>query len=165
MKKKRIADGQGAWIDARTRHHLSHAKVQMARDLGMNPKKLGSLDNHRREHWQLPLPVFIEELYQKRFGRAQPEFGLSIEERARRQERKKARGATAKLERRQAALPEVTPAVDKAHHPEEAYRDRTVAVDMDPLSLVCRLATNVSPPPAVEPDHTGPLGGYRPWSS
>jgi hypothetical protein len=38
-----------AWIDARKRHHLSHAHVQMARELGMNPKKLGKLDNHDQE--------------------------------------------------------------------------------------------------------------------
>jgi len=35
-----------AWIDARQRHHLSHAQVQMARELGMNPAKLGKLDSH-----------------------------------------------------------------------------------------------------------------------
>jgi len=34
-----------AWIDARKRHHLSHAHAQMARELGMNPKKLGKIDN------------------------------------------------------------------------------------------------------------------------
>ena len=28
----------------------------------------------------------------------------------------------------------------------KAYRDGTVAVDMDPLSLLCRLATSVPPP-------------------
>jgi len=30
-----------AWIDARKRHHLSHAQVQVARELGINPAKLG----------------------------------------------------------------------------------------------------------------------------
>jgi len=57
------------WIDARTRHRLSHAHVQMARELAMNPTKLGKLDNHRQEPWKLPLPEFIEALYEKRFGR------------------------------------------------------------------------------------------------
>jgi hypothetical protein len=49
-----------AWVEARRRHHLSHAHVQMARELGMNPKKLGKLDNHRQEPWKSPLPRFIE---------------------------------------------------------------------------------------------------------
>ncbi len=41
----------------------------MARELGLNPRKLGSLDNHRQEPWKAPLRQFIEELHAKRFGR------------------------------------------------------------------------------------------------
>ena len=66
-------DKLGAWEKARKRHRLSHAHVQMARELGMTPNKLGSLDNHRQEPWKAPLPEFIEDLYFKRFGRARPE--------------------------------------------------------------------------------------------
>lgn len=77
-----------AWIQARKRHQLSHAHVQMARELGMNPKKLGSIDNHRQEPWKAPLPEFIEQLYLKRFGRERPEVVVSIEERARQLEQK-----------------------------------------------------------------------------
>jgi hypothetical protein len=58
--------------DARKRHRLSHAQVQMARELGMNPAKLGKIDNHKQEPWKIPLPQFIEELYFKRFRRAAP---------------------------------------------------------------------------------------------
>lgn len=50
-----------AWVDARKRYHLSHAQVQMARELGMNPRKLGKLANHRQEPWKAPLPQFIEQ--------------------------------------------------------------------------------------------------------
>ena len=45
----------------------------MARELGMNPKKLGKLDNHKHEPWKLPLPQFIEKLYLKSFKRPRPE--------------------------------------------------------------------------------------------
>jgi hypothetical protein len=38
-----------AWVEARKRHRLSHAQVQMARELGLNPGKLGKLSNHRQE--------------------------------------------------------------------------------------------------------------------
>lgn len=69
----------------------------------MNPKKLGGLDNHRQERWKLPLPLFIEELYEKRFGRPRPETVLSVEEHARRQEKKRAEKREAKLRRRAAA--------------------------------------------------------------
>jgi hypothetical protein len=62
----------------------------MARELGMNPKKLGSIDNHDQEPWQEPLPQFIEHLYQKRFGRERPEIVVPIEQHARQLAQKKA---------------------------------------------------------------------------
>jgi len=89
-----------AWIDARKRHHLSHAHVQMARELGMNPKKLGKLDNHDQEPWKAPLPLYIECLYRKRFGRERPVEVLSVEGKLRRDEKKKARRREAKLQRK-----------------------------------------------------------------
>jgi len=52
----------------------------MARELGMNPKKLGKLDNHHQEPWKLPLPEFIAHLYAKRFGRQRPDVVRTIEE-------------------------------------------------------------------------------------
>lgn len=103
-----------AWIDARRRHHLSHAQVQMARELGLNPAKLGKLDNHDQEPWKLPLPQFIAELYLRRFGRAAPEVVRSIEElvrqdRARREARRIANGQRA----------QVSPAVAAIHGDDE----------------------------------------------
>ena len=79
--KQRIPEELQRWIEARKRFHLSDAHVQMARELGMNPRKLGSLANHKQEPWKAPLPVFIEHLYQKRFGKARPDRVLSIEDR------------------------------------------------------------------------------------
>jgi hypothetical protein len=61
----------------------------MARELGLNPKKLGKLDNHHQEPWKLPLPAFIEQLYRKRFGKDHPDVVLSLEDRARLREKKK----------------------------------------------------------------------------
>ena len=80
MTPKKIPDKFQTWIDARKKYHLSHAQIQMARELGMNPKNFGKLDNHRQEKWKLPLPEFIEELYFKRFGKVKPEQVASIEE-------------------------------------------------------------------------------------
>jgi hypothetical protein len=71
MPKKIPVDLQ-IWIDARKRFRLSHMHVQMARELGMNPKKFGGLANHRQEPWKMPLPEFIEHLYFKRFGKPAP---------------------------------------------------------------------------------------------
>ena len=39
--------------------------LNMARELGLNPKKFGDLANHKQEPWKLPLPDYIEELYLK----------------------------------------------------------------------------------------------------
>jgi hypothetical protein len=94
--KQRTPEDLQRWIDARRRFHLSDSHVQMARELGMNPRKLGALANHEQEPWKAPLPVFIEHLYQKRFGKAQPDRVISIEDRAQEIAAKKA----AKRERR-----------------------------------------------------------------
>ena len=87
------------WIVARARHHLSHAQVQMARELGMNPAKLGTLDNHEQEEWKLPLPRFIEQLYLERFAKTTPEIVMSIEERFRLELRKREAGRAARQRR------------------------------------------------------------------
>lgn len=79
------------WIDARERYHLSHAQVQMARELGLNPKKFGAIANHRQEPWKLPLAQFIDACFQQRFDHKQPLDVRSIEEKeAERRARKKA---------------------------------------------------------------------------
>ncbi len=90
-----------AWIDARKRHHLSHAQVQMARELGMNPKKLGRKDNHNQVPWKIPLRQYIGHLYFKRFGKERPDVIMSIEEKIRLDEEKKARKREAKQRRRE----------------------------------------------------------------
>ena len=45
----------------------------------------------------------------------------------------------------------------------KAYRDGTVAVDMDPLSLLCRLATSVPPPRFHTVRYAGVLAAASPW--
>jgi len=102
MSRRRIPEQLQAWIDARRRHHLSHAHIQMAREMGLNPKKFGKLDNHDQEPWKAPLPQFIEHLYFKRFGKERPDVVLSIEERFRKEEAKKAAKREKKLLRRKA---------------------------------------------------------------
>lgn len=61
-----------AWMEAKKRFRLSDSHIRMARELGMNPKKLGSIANHKQEPWKAPLPEFIEHLYTKRFKRRVP---------------------------------------------------------------------------------------------
>ncbi len=88
------------WIEVRRRHRLSHAHVLMARELGMNPKKMGKIDNHKQEPWKAPLPIFIEDCYYRRFGRERPEAIVTIEQRARQVAENKAAGRAARAARR-----------------------------------------------------------------
>ena len=96
-KQKQLSPKYQVWVDARKRHRLSHAHIQMARELGMNPKRFGKLDNHKQEPWKAPLPIFIEGLYFKRFGKDRPENVRSIEQIVKDKKRKQ-------LERKQRRL-------------------------------------------------------------
>lgn len=95
----RIPTDLQPWIEARKRFHLSHAHVQMARELGLNPKKFGKLANHKQEPWKMPLSEFIEHLYFKHFRKERPDIVVSIEEKARQIAEKKAAKKAAKRER------------------------------------------------------------------
>ena len=84
MKKSRAR--LDAWADAQKRFHLSDLHIQMARELGLNPKKFGGLANHRQEPWKHPLPEFIAKCYLKRFHRARPAKVVPLTEVAKRQQ-------------------------------------------------------------------------------
>lgn len=77
MGRKALPQHLQDLVEARKRHQLSDAHVQMARELGMNPRKLGKLDNHDQAPWKAPLPQFIEHVYHERFGRERPEVVMS----------------------------------------------------------------------------------------
>lgn len=57
MPKKKLDQKLQAWVEARKRYRLSHAHVQMARELGMKPKKFGSLANHDQESFRVNAPA------------------------------------------------------------------------------------------------------------
>mgnify|MGYP001048057909 CR=1 FL=1 len=100
-KKGFIPNKLKPWVEARKKYKLSHAQIQMARELGLNPKKFGSLGNTAQQPWKLPLPEFIEEIYFKRFGKSTPDNVRSIEQiakdKARKNRERKARKATTGL--------------------------------------------------------------------
>ena len=78
MKKQFISNKIKPWIDARKKHKLSHAQVQMARELGLTPKSLGKMNNNQ-DSSKLKLNEYIEHLYEKQFGTLLPENTLSLE--------------------------------------------------------------------------------------
>ena len=64
MSKKKTPTGKNQiWIEAQKKYHLSDAHIQMAKELGLNPKKFGELANTKQEPWKAPLPDFIEEIH------------------------------------------------------------------------------------------------------
>ncbi len=82
------------WVAAQKKHRLSDKHTQMARELGLNPDKLGKIDNHEQETWKTPLPQFIERIYFKRFKREEPVMVRSLKEiiaddKARKEKKKK----------------------------------------------------------------------------
>ncbi|MFH1942363.1 MAG: hypothetical protein ABIL68_09690 [bacterium] len=103
-KKVKIPEKYQGWIDARKRYHLSHAHIQMARELGMNPKKFGKIANHKQEPWKAPLPVFIEGLYFKRFGKSRPDEVKSMEQMVKIEEKKKAEHRERKQRKKQGII-------------------------------------------------------------
>lgn len=88
------------WMVAQKKHRLSDKHVQMARELGLNPDKLGKIDNHTQETWKAPLPQFIEEIYCKRFKREAPEAVKPLKQIMAEQEKKKKEQKKAKEIRR-----------------------------------------------------------------
>lgn len=58
-------EDEKAWARAKKKRCLSHETIKMTQALGLNPKKLGKIDNHKQEPWETPLPIFIESLYEK----------------------------------------------------------------------------------------------------
>jgi hypothetical protein len=99
-KKKKIPAKDQIWIYARRQYHLTDMHIQMARELGLNPKKFGKLSNHKQEPWKLPLPDFIEYIYFKRFKKERPDVVKSVErivkERYKKREERKKRKAEKK---------------------------------------------------------------------
>ena len=68
------------WIVAQKKHRLSDKHVQMARELGLNPDKLGKIDNHKQEPWKAPLNEFIEDIYLRQFKKSEPDNIRSIKQ-------------------------------------------------------------------------------------
>jgi hypothetical protein len=56
------------WIDAKKKSRLSQMHICIAMELGIPPRKLGGMGANPHELWKSPLPEYLEELYEKRFG-------------------------------------------------------------------------------------------------
>lgn len=96
-KKNRIPHKFQPWIDARKQYRLTDAQIQMARELGLSPKRFGSYADRKQQPWKLPLAEFIETLYENRFKKLCPDEIKSIEQIASEHVAKRAAKKAAKL--------------------------------------------------------------------
>lgn len=67
MTKGKKNKSKNPWVFAKTKYRLNPHLIAMAKELGMNPKKFGSLVPSKSEPWKQPLGRFIEKCYYKRF--------------------------------------------------------------------------------------------------
>src|SRR6516165_8615203 len=126
------------WFEARRRFKLSHAHTQMARELGMNPRKLGSLADGGQEPWKLPLPEFIVECYRKSFGRSEPEHVRSLEEVVQAEERRRKEKQAHKAEKMvipAGSAQSAVPAGGVASASRRQTRSRTLALARDARTM------------------------------
>ena len=79
-KKNRIPHKFLPWIEARKKYRLSDSQIQMARELGLSPKRFSSYADRKQQPWKLPLTEFIEALYEKRFHKFCPDEVKSMEQ-------------------------------------------------------------------------------------
>ena len=68
------------WINARKQFRLSDAHIQMARELGLSPKRFSKYADRENQPWKLPLTEFIEAQYLKQFGKSRPDEVKTMEE-------------------------------------------------------------------------------------
>ena len=58
------------WQDAKLKYKLSNRQVEMAKKLGLNPKKFGKYANTEQQQWKSPLSEYIEYLFDKQFNKS-----------------------------------------------------------------------------------------------
>jgi len=67
MAKDKKIKPKDPWALAKRKYRLNACQIAMAKELGMNPKKIGKMSPNKSEQWKEPLGQFIERCYLKRF--------------------------------------------------------------------------------------------------
>lgn len=101
------------WAEARQRYGLSHAEVQMARELDIVPRSFAKVADP-------DVAAMVRQLYLERFGRELPEVVLSIEDRAKLEQKEKAM----KKIHRPKDLPKEAPAAPALPAPKKRKKNR-----------------------------------------
>ena len=68
MAKNNKTKHKDPWAIAKIKYRLNARQIEMAKKLGLNPKKFGKLVPNKSEPWKEPLGKFIKRCYNKRFN-------------------------------------------------------------------------------------------------
>jgi len=58
------------WLEAKKRCKLNDEEIQMAKEMGLNPKGLIKNIPNKNEQWKHPVKIWVRDMYEYRFGRA-----------------------------------------------------------------------------------------------
>ncbi len=67
-----MADRQVLWAEAKKKCRLNAEEVQMAKEMGLNPRSLIKNIPAKSEQWKAPVKIWIRDMYAERFGRRSP---------------------------------------------------------------------------------------------
>lgn len=67
-----MTNRQELWVEAKRKCRLNAEEVQMAKEMGLNPKSLIKNIPAKNEQWKTPVKIWIRDMYAERFGRTRP---------------------------------------------------------------------------------------------
>ncbi|MDF2989074.1 MAG: hypothetical protein K0R50_4584 [Eubacterium sp.] len=65
-----MAYSKELWLEAKRRCKLNDEEIQMAKEMGLNPKSLIKNIPNKNEQWKTPVKIWVRDMYEDRFGRA-----------------------------------------------------------------------------------------------
>lgn len=75
VKNKKDAE----WLEAKKKCRLNNETLQMAKEMGLNPRSLIKNIPSKSQQWKAPVHVWIREMYEKRQIKAQRKKLAKIE--------------------------------------------------------------------------------------
>ena len=70
MAKKKSADRDTRWVEAKRKCRLNAETIRLAKDLGLNPRTLIKNIPAKTQPWKAPVHVWIRQMYAKRQAKA-----------------------------------------------------------------------------------------------
>ena len=64
-----MAYNKELWLEAKRRCKFNDEEIQMAKEMGLNPKSLIKSIPNKNEQWKLPVKIWIRDMYEDRFGK------------------------------------------------------------------------------------------------